>query len=1041
MPPGPDPGPTTITGSKWHDLDDDGFWDDDEPAIDGAIIYVDWDGDGHLDLGEPTARSNAAGAYSVTIEREGEVIIKEAIPLGWRQTYPGEPDYAHILNIPPGGGGTITDVNFGNSNNDGFDFGDAPLPYPTLELNDGPRHPIKEGYGLGVLVDGESDGQPSTDALGDDNLNLADEDGVELPDSVARGEAFTVRVTNTGTGFLQGWIDYNRDGDFDDLGEQIFTNVALDGTPRTFSRTVPGTATPGTTYARFRYGKQGGLGPTGESTREGEVEDYKIDIQSPQPIANNDDYTVEQNSTDNVFLVLANDIPGSSGRTNLRLEADLGTEGASGTAVVDRNGTPNDYTDDFIRYTPAPGAFAPDAFTYTITDLRSGLTDDATVSVTIIPFSGNFPFAVDDTYTFMAEPSSSYDELDVLQNDQRGPTGSITIPANGLDTTGTFGTVELVTVNGQQRVRYSPDGFTGTDQFRYTVVDNDNVTSTATVTIQVPPHTQDDIVRFRVETRDMNGNLISEIGQGLEFQVWVYVDDLREAPFIDPDYPVSSPDDQGVFSAYMDLLYDAGPVAYAGDAKVVFGDEYGEGQFVNSSVPGILDEIGALRDQLAPVGPDEQLLYMASFTATGAAGTTVDFQTDPADVLPLHETAVSFPEQAVDYPRIEFGDESITIVEAPKLVEIELVATDLNGNPLENNQIQAGSDYLVSAYVEDVRDDVADQFKGAFSAYLDVFYPQTLTRPIASAASPFGYDIAFADPFTEGQKAEFIVNSGIINEVGAFRQTAPSQPNQPNPQLLFTARFTALTPPGGLGTIVFTADPADLQPINEVSLIRSGTGQIPDPGLYVPPAQVTYINTPSITVIGGAGEGEFTNPDNPMDVDGDGYTSPHDALALINFLNANGPINLNGGTDAAGEGENGSHYYYDTNADGTVSPLDVIGVINHLNTDSQTAGGEGEAVANLGEPVIVAATVDPLAALQMVLAADTVDASAGQAAAVDVLATATGDEDASEAVDYPATDDEFAEELDSLLADELVRDVAEAWQDPGVSLELSELLG
>jgi hypothetical protein len=196
--------------------------------------------------------------------------------------------------------------------------------------------------------------------------------------------------------------------------------------------TVPANARPGTTYARFRYGKEGNLGPTGASTREGEVEDYRIDILSLQPVAVDDFQTVEQSSQNNVFNVLANDVPGASGRANMRL-LTIDTRGASGTAVIDDNGTPNIFTDDFIRYTPGPGATGTDSFTYTIRDEVSGLTSTARVHVTIVPFFGNFPFAVDDSYWLSLNQTVA--DLFVLRNDLPGPTRSISIPANGIDAT------------------------------------------------------------------------------------------------------------------------------------------------------------------------------------------------------------------------------------------------------------------------------------------------------------------------------------------------------------------------------------------------------------------------------------------------------------------------------------------------------------------------------------------------------------------------------------------------------------------------------
>ena len=82
---------------------------------------------------------------------------------------------------------------------------------------------------------------------------------------------------------LDAWIDFNQDGDWDDAGEQIFTNYNLgtsNGT-QTLSFTVPqdtgGNIVYGTTYARFRLSTAGGLLPTGWPS-DGEVEDYPVAV-------------------------------------------------------------------------------------------------------------------------------------------------------------------------------------------------------------------------------------------------------------------------------------------------------------------------------------------------------------------------------------------------------------------------------------------------------------------------------------------------------------------------------------------------------------------------------------------------------------------------------------------------------------------------------------------------------------------------------------------------------------------------------------------
>jgi hypothetical protein len=84
-------------------------------------------------------------------------------------------------------------------------------------------------------------------------------------------------VPPTMTGYLNAWIDFNADGDWDDVGEQIATDlvVATGNTPLTVA--VPGTAVAGTTYARFRLSTEAGLTPTGTAV-DGEVEDYQVQL-------------------------------------------------------------------------------------------------------------------------------------------------------------------------------------------------------------------------------------------------------------------------------------------------------------------------------------------------------------------------------------------------------------------------------------------------------------------------------------------------------------------------------------------------------------------------------------------------------------------------------------------------------------------------------------------------------------------------------------------------------------------------------------------
>ena len=166
-----------------------------------------------------------------------------------------------------------------------YDFGDVPDPtYPTLLAANGANHVLGSGLHLGALVDDEPDGQPSAGADGDDLDGSDDEDGVVLASTLLAGADEGVQVTASAAGLLDAWIDFNADGDWDDVGEQVFTAESLAAGSNALSVAVPLDATTGATFARFRLSSAGGLTPTG-SAADGEVEDYGVIIDPSAEIA------------------------------------------------------------------------------------------------------------------------------------------------------------------------------------------------------------------------------------------------------------------------------------------------------------------------------------------------------------------------------------------------------------------------------------------------------------------------------------------------------------------------------------------------------------------------------------------------------------------------------------------------------------------------------------------------------------------------------------------------------------------------------------
>ncbi len=181
------------------------------------------------------------------------------------------------------------------------DFGDAPDTsagtglgdYQTLAERGGPSHVIdatQTKLYLGARVDGSANGNPTDRAHGDD-LALSspdDEDGVLEPAqdlllTVGTAPVVRVRATNTTgtTAKLYGWIDFNRDGIFDNNLERGSVTVPNGTSKGVLSLQFPEislSVLPGATMSRFRISSDAAAANSTGIAQGGEVEDYPVTI-------------------------------------------------------------------------------------------------------------------------------------------------------------------------------------------------------------------------------------------------------------------------------------------------------------------------------------------------------------------------------------------------------------------------------------------------------------------------------------------------------------------------------------------------------------------------------------------------------------------------------------------------------------------------------------------------------------------------------------------------------------------------------------------
>ena len=149
----------------------------------------------------------------------------------------------------------------------GRDFGDAPAPYPTSLEVGGARHQLIDDFYLGTGVTAE------TNVEGADDLD----DGITFGSSFVGNLTSEISVLSSGSGFIDAWVDWNRDGDWDDLDEQILVKREVSTGSNTFVVKAPESIPLGETYARFRLSSLGDLSPVGLAA-DGEVEDYAVTV-------------------------------------------------------------------------------------------------------------------------------------------------------------------------------------------------------------------------------------------------------------------------------------------------------------------------------------------------------------------------------------------------------------------------------------------------------------------------------------------------------------------------------------------------------------------------------------------------------------------------------------------------------------------------------------------------------------------------------------------------------------------------------------------
>jgi len=200
-------------------------------------------------------------------------------------------------------------------------------------------------------------------------------------------------------------------------------------------------------------------------------------------------------------------------------------------------------------------------------------------------------------------------------------------------------------------------------------------TETFTVTVAAAP-----TAGTRLEVTNLAGEVITRVDPNQEFLLRFYANDLRNVL-----------NRGGIFAAFTDILFDSTLVTPVTSTPIAFGPGFGGLVSSGTFSTGLINELGAVSDSLAPTNVGEALIATVRMRAIGQG--TVTFISEPADnsgndfLLFNQTTAVA--DELVNFGRVELAvGTRFTAVNDTFTVQRGAAATNIN--VLANDTFAAG---------------------------------------------------------------------------------------------------------------------------------------------------------------------------------------------------------------------------------------------------------------------------------------------------------------------------------------------------------------
>ncbi|TVP95560.1 MAG: tandem-95 repeat protein, partial [Planctomycetaceae bacterium] len=179
----------------------------------------------------------------------------------------------------------------------------------------------------------------------------------------------------------------------------------------------------------------------------------------------------------------------------------------------------------------------------------------------------------------------------------------------------------------------------------------------------------------RLEVTDLEGNVIDRVQPGDEFLIRFFASDQRDEF-----------DRAGVFSAFIDLRFDNDLIRPVATSPIQFGPNFGSVISSGSVATGLIDELGAVSNSLAPTNRAEDLIATVRMTAVAAGTATI--LSEASDVsgndflLFLEDAAV--PPARVSYGRLNLeiadrfvaNDDTFQVAQGSTPTLLDVLAND-----------------------------------------------------------------------------------------------------------------------------------------------------------------------------------------------------------------------------------------------------------------------------------------------------------------------------------------------------------------------------